>query len=212
MAGEKLSEFNLKILSDKAPHISVKEAVFPFARFPGVDLLLGPEMKSTGEVMGIDTDFGRAFAKAQLGAGINLPLNGCVFLSVRDRDKESIIAISQGLADMGFSLVATPGTAAAISRHGLEVAPINKVHQGRPHIVDSIKNGDIQLVVNTTEGAQAIADSYELRRSALEYKVPYFTTIAGSKAMIRGIAALAKGGLQVKTLQSYSKHINQTRQ
>ncbi len=205
MAGEKLGAFDLSIHG--SGHISVKEAVFPFARFPGVDLLLGPEMKSTGEAMGIDSDFGRAFAKAQLGAGTVLPLEGVVFLSVRDRDKNALTAIAAELAGMGFRLVATSGTAKALSAAGVEVEAINKVHEGRPHIVDAIKNGEIQLVVNTTEGAQAIADSYELRRSALEYKIPYFTTIAGSQAMLRAITALKSGSLAVATLQSYSQKL-----
>ena len=205
MAGEKLGAFDLSIHG--SGHISVKEAVFPFARFPGVDLLLGPEMKSTGEAMGIDSDFGRAFAKAQLGAGTVLPLEGVVFLSVRDRDKNALTAIAAELAGMGFRLVATSGTAKALSAAGVEVEAINKVHEGRPHIVDAIKNGEIQLVVNTTEGAQAIADSYELRRSALEYKIPYFTTIAGSQAMLRAIAALKSSSLAVATLQSYSQKL-----
>ena len=201
MAGDKLSAFDLSIPG--GGHISVKEAVFPFARFPGVDLLLGPEMKSTGEAMGIDSDFGRAFAKAQLGAGTVLPLNGAVFLSVRDRDKTALTAIATELAGMGFHLVATRGTARDLTAAGVEVDTINKVHEGRPHIVDAIKNGEIQLVVNTTEGVQTIADSYELRRSALEYKIPYFTTIPGSQAMLRAIVALKSGGLAVATLQSY---------
>ena len=203
MAGEKLSAFDVS--NTGHGHIAVKEAVFPFARFPGVDLLLGPEMKSTGEVMGIDNDFGRAFAKAQLGASVDLPVEGCVFLSVRDRDKDAICTIAAELADMGFDLIASGGTAAALTEAGIEVTQINKVHQGRPHIVDAIKNGDVRLVVNTTEGAQAIADSYELRRSALEHKIPYFTTVAGSQAMLRAIAALVSGDLEVKTLQSYSQ-------
>ena len=205
MVGEKLSAFDLSI--NGGGHISVKEAVFPFARFPGVDLLLGPEMKSTGEVMGIDNDFGRAFAKAQLGAGVVLPLEGAVFLSVRDRDKDALTTIAAELTGMGYHLVATRGTAKALAIAGVPVEAINKVHEGRPHIVDAIKNGDIQLVVNTTEGAQAIADSYELRRSALEYKIPYFTTIAGSQAMLRALAALKSDGLAVATLQSYSRTV-----
>jgi carbamoyl-phosphate synthase large subunit len=206
MAGEKLADFDLGNIG-RGGHISVKEAVFPFARFPGVDLLLGPEMKSTGEVMGIDMDFGRAYAKAQLGAGTDLPLTGSVFLSVRDRDKDAIAHIAGDLAAMGFHLIATGGTAQALGEAGVAVTPINKVHQGRPHIVDAIKNGEIQLVVNTTEGAQAIADSYQLRRSALEFKIPYFTTVAGSQAMLLAIAALRSGGLEVETLQSYSQDI-----
>ncbi len=185
-------------------HIAVKEAVFPFARFPGVDLILGPEMRSTGEVMGIDDDFGRAFAKAQIGAGMSLPLAGRAFISVRDEDKQATVAVARGLSELGFDLVATSGTRAALSEAGLDAAPINKVRQGRPHIVDAIKNGEIQLVVNTTEGAQAMADSFMLRRAALENKVPYFTTLAGSRAMVQGIAALKSGSLDVAPLQSYS--------
>ena len=203
MAGEKLSAFDIS--NTGSGHISIKEAVFPFARFAGVDLLLGPEMKSTGEVMGIDTDFGRAFAKAQLGAGVDLPLDGCIFLSVRDQDKQAICAIAAELTALGYRLIATGGTAEALAAAGVAVEPINKVHQGRPHIVDAIKDGDVQLVVNTTEGAQAIADSFELRRSALEHKIPYFTTTAGSQAMLRAVTALTSGGLEVKTLQSYSQ-------
>ena len=205
MAGEKLSAFDLRIKG--GGHISEKEAEYPFARFPGVDLLLGPEMKSTGEVMGIDSDFGRAFAKAQLGAGAELPLEGAVFLSVRDRDKHALTAIAAELSAMGYRLIATRGTAKALAAAGVKVQAINKVHEGRPHIVDAIKNGDIQLVVNTTEGVQAIADSYELRRSALEYKISYFTTIAGSQAMLRAVAALKSGGLEVATLQFYSQSL-----
>jgi len=202
MAGEKLSAFDLA--ENSSSHISIKEAVFPFARFPGVDLLLGPEMKSTGEVMGIDQDFGRAFAKAQLGAGCDLPLEGSVFVSVRERDKKALTAIAAQLTELGYRIIATRGTAIALTNAGVQVEPINKVHEGRPHIVDAIKNGEIKLVVNTTGGAQAIADSYELRRSALEYKIPYFTTIAGSQAMLRAVAALKSGALAVTSLQSYS--------
>jgi len=205
MTGEKLTDFDLQ--NNDSKHICVKEAVFPFARFPGVDLLLGPEMKSTGEVMGIDTNFGRAFAKAQLAAGIELPLQGSVFLSVRDRDKSAIIPIAVSLFKLGYNLVATNGTAKALSETEVPVTVINKVHQGRPHIVDSIKNGEIQLVVNTTDGAQTISDSYELRRATLEHQIPYFTTIAGSQAMLEAIAALFSGGLEVKTLQSYSHNL-----
>jgi len=203
MAGEKLDAFDLSDYS--SDHIAIKEAVFPFARFPGVDLLLGPEMKSTGEVMGIDQDFGRAFAKAQLGAGSGLPLEGSVFVSVRDRDKAALTTIAAELTRLGYRLIATRGTAKTLANSGVQVEPINKVHEGRPHIVDAIKNGEIQLVVNTTGGAQAITDSYELRRSALEYKIPYFTTIAGSQAMLRAVAALKSGTLAVASLQSYSR-------
>ncbi len=202
MTGEPLAVFNL---SEKPlGHIAVKEAVFPFARFPGVDLILGPEMKSTGEVMGIDRDFGRAFAKAQLGAGNALPLAGTVFLSVRDADKPPIVSIARALIEHGFGVIATGGTAAVIEAAGLEVKRVNKVREGRPHIVDAIKNGEIQLVVNTTEGAHSAADSFALRRAALEHKVPYFTTLSASRAMVQAIRALKAGSLDVASLQSYS--------
>ena len=201
MAGRKLAE--LEIDSAVRPHMAVKEAVFPFARFPGVDLILGPEMKSTGEVMGIDNEFGRAVAKAQIGACNVLPLSGRVFLSVRDRDKPAICAIAKQLHEMGFHLVATHGTMGALREAGLPVERTNKVREGRPHVVDMIKDGGVQLLVNTTEGAQAIADSYLLRRTALERRVPYFTTLPGSRAMVQAIHALKSGGLEVATLQSY---------
>jgi carbamoyl-phosphate synthase large subunit len=184
-------------------HVAVKEAVFPFARFPGVDLILGPEMKSTGEVMGLDRDFGRAFAKSQLGSGNILPLQGCVFVSVRDRDKTALIEPCRRLVDMGFSLVATHGTAARLAAAGLPVSAVNKVREGRPHIVDRMLDGGVQLVFNTTEGAQAIADSFSLRRTALTIGIPYYTTVAGARAAVQAIAALRAGSLEVAPLQSY---------
>jgi carbamoyl-phosphate synthase large subunit len=184
-------------------HVAVKEAVFPFARFPGVDLILGPEMKSTGEVMGLDTDFGRAFAKSQLGSGTNLPFEGRVFVSVRDQDKRALVEPCRQLLDMGFALIATNGTAQALSARGLPVARINKVSDGRPHIVDLMLSGGIQLVFNTTEGAQAIADSFSLRRTALTNSIPYYTTVAGARAAVQAIKALRAGNLEVAPLQSY---------
>ena len=184
-------------------HVAVKEAVFPFARFPGVDLILGPEMKSTGEVMGLDTDFGRAFAKSQLGSGNNLPFEGHVFVSVRDRDKTALVELCRQLVEMGFALVATSGTAQALITQGLSVARINKVSDGHPHIVDLMSNGGVQLVFNTTEGAQAIADSFSLRRSALTNSIPYYTTVAGARAAVQAIKALRAGSLEVAPLQSY---------
>ncbi len=204
MAGERLPEAILN--GGAAPeHVAVKEAVFPFARFPGVDTVLGPEMKSTGEVMGIDRDFGSAFAKAQIGAGMHLPVAGRAFVSVRDDDKPAAVAIARSLADLGFDLVATSGTRAALARAGIAAAHVNRVQQGRPHIVDAIKDGTIQLVVNTTEGAQERLASYLLRRAALEHQVPYFTTLSGSRAMIRGVEALKGSSLDVAPLQSYSR-------
>jgi carbamoyl-phosphate synthase large subunit len=202
MAGEKLSAFDLK--STTSDHISVKEAVMPFARFPGVDTILGPEMRSTGEVMGLDTSFARAFAKSQIGAGTRLPVGGNVFISVKDSDKELIVPPARDLVAMGFSLVATGGTARALAKAGLPVATINKVLEGRPHVVDALKNGEIHLVFNTTEGAQALADSSSIRRAALTLKVPYYTTVAGAKAATEAIAALKGHSLEVAPLQSYS--------
>ena len=204
MAGEKLSDLLTTYASKMTgTHISVKEAVFPFARFPGVDIILGPEMKSTGEVMGIDADFGRAFAKSQLASGTVVPDNGRVFISVRDRDKDAMIYVARRLRDMGFDIVATGGTAEVLNAAGIETGTIKKVREGRPHVVDSIISGDIQLVFNTTEGAKAIADSYALRRSALIRKIPYYTTVAGAKAAVEAISAVRAGGLEVAPLQSY---------
>ena len=201
MAGEKLASF------PKPPatlgHVAVKEAVFPFARFPGVDVILGPEMKSTGEVMGIDVDFARAYAKSQIGAGSQLPRAGCCFISVRDSDKAAAISIGRDLLALGFTLLATKGTANALELQGLKVARVNKVLEGRPHIVDAMLSGDVQLVVNTVEGAQATADSFSLRRAALTNGICYYTTLAGARAAVQAIRSLAAGGLEVAPLQSY---------
>jgi len=201
MAGEKLADFNLS--PPAIAHVAVKEAVFPFARFSGVDIILGPEMRSTGEVMGLDTDFGRAFAKAQLGAGTNLPVSGTVFISVRDHDKPAMTEPGRKLAEMGFDLVATLGTAAYLNDEGVKTGVVNKVLEGSPHIVDALKNGKVQLVINTTEGVAAIADSFSLRRTALIHNIPYFTTVAGARAAAEGIAAMKHGELDVTSLQAY---------
>ena len=201
MAGEKLGSFNLT--ERNLPHVAVKEAVFPFARFPGVDVFLGPEMKSTGEVMGIDNDFGRAFAKSQLGAGTDLPLSGTVFISVKDEDKPAFIEICQSLVEDGFKILATGGTTAALQAAGVPATYINKVMQGRPHAVDAMLSGDIQLVFNTAKGAGAIKDSFSLRHTALTNKVPYYTTVSGSRAAAEAIRALRAGQLGVRTLQDY---------
>jgi carbamoyl-phosphate synthase large subunit len=181
----------------------VKEAVFPFARFPGVDTILGPEMRSTGEVMGLDSAFPVAFAKSQFGAGSPLPISGTLFVSVRDADKQRIVETARRLAGLGFRVIATSGTQRFLAGEGILCDKINKVLEGRPHIVDAIKNGDVQLVINTTEGAQALADSRSLRRAALLHKVPYFTTLAGANAAALGIEALLGGQLEVRPLQSY---------
>jgi len=201
MAGEKLANFNLTERS--LPHVAVKEAVFPFARFPGVDVFLGPEMKSTGEVMGIDTDFGRAFAKSQLGAGTELPLSGTVFISVKDEDKPAFVEICRSLVEDGFSILATGGTTAALQAAGVPATRINKVMEGRPHAVDAMLSGDVQLVFNTAKGAGAIKDSFSLRHTALTNKVPYYTTVSGSRAAALAIRALRAGQLGVRTLQDY---------
>ena len=201
MAGEKLASFGLE--KRELNHIGVKESVFPFARFPGVDIVLGPEMRSTGEVMGLDKDFGVAFAKSQLGSGAAVPTAGAVFVSVRDGDKARILPTMRSLVEMGFALKATSGTQRFLAEHGVACDRINKVLEGRPHVVDAIKNGGIQLVINTTEGAQALQDSRSLRRAALLHKVPYYTTLAGAIAAGEGIKAYRSGELQVRALQEY---------
>ena len=201
MAGEPLSRFGLE--QSRFDHIAVKEAVFPFARFPGVDTVLGPEMRSTGEVMGLARRFDVAFAKSQIAGGSAVPTGGTAFISVKEADKPRIVAPARKLLDMGFRVVATGGTARYLREAGLEVDTINKVLEGRPHIVDAMKNGDIDLVFNTTEGAQALEDSKSLRRAALMMKIPYYTTLAGARAATEGIAALRAGQLEVASLQSY---------
>lgn len=201
MAGEKLADFGLK--PKQLSHIGVKEAVFPFARFPGVDVVLGPEMRSTGEVIGLDSSFGVAFAKSQLGGGTKVPKEGTVFVSVRDADKERILPVVRTLAELGFSVVATSGTQRFLAENGVAAERINKVLEGRPNVVDAIKNGSIHLVFNTTEGAQALHDSRELRRAALLHKVPYYTTLAGAAAAAEGIKAYLAGDLKVRALQEY---------
>jgi len=201
MAGEKLKD--LPTIDLDVDYIAVKEAVFPFARFPGVDPALSPEMKSTGEVMGIDRDFATAFAKAQLGAGVRLPQSGKLFVSVKDSDKATIATAVRQAQSLGFSVCATDGTAEYLAGQGIEVERVNKVAQGRPHIVDKIKDGEIDLIFNTTEGWQSLKDSEDIRRSALMGKVPYFTTAAGSVAAAQAISALRDTKLEVRPLQSY---------
>ncbi len=201
MAGESLASFGLK--AEPLGHVGVKEAVFPFARFPGVDVLLGPEMRSTGEVIGLDRSFDIAFAKSQLGAGSKVPVKGTVFVSVRDQDKPRIVESVRMLADLGFRVLATGGTLRLLQDEGIAAAKINKVLEGRPHVVDAIKNGEIQLVFNTTDGPQALVDSRSLRRTALLHKVPYYTTLAGAIAAAEGIKAYCSGDLEVRSLQSY---------
>jgi len=201
MAGEKLKDFDIP--SYKTDHYAVKEAVLPFNRFPGVDILLGPEMRSTGEVIGLDKDFPRAFLKSQIAANTHLPLKGNVFISVKNRDKIKMVTPAKELVEMGYTVLATGGTADFLKENGVEVTRINKVLEGRPHIVDAIKNDEIDLIFNTTEGAQSIKDSYELRRTALLDSIPYYTTSRGAISAMEAIKVLKSSTLEVKPLQSY---------
>ena len=203
MAGEKLSAFDLP--SPEPGHVAVKEAVLPFARFPGVDTLLGPEMRSTGEVMGLDRNFARAFLKSQMGAGVELPDGGAAFISVRDGDKAAILGAARRIAGLGFSIIATEGTRDFLQANGVPAQRINKVFEGRPNIVDAMKNGEIALVFNTTEGAQSIKDSAGIRATALSMKTPYYTTAAGADAASRAIGNRRDGEIEVAPLQSYAR-------
>ena len=202
MAGKSLAQ--LGVSGDIVPkHISVKEAVFPFVKFPGVDTILGPEMKSTGEVMGIGDTFAEAFAKSQLGANVRMPLSGNAFISVRDADKKHVVSAAEKLYKTGFGILATGGTASFLEEKGIPVRRVNKVKEGRPDVVDAIKNGEIQLVINTTQGAQAVADSFSIRRESLMHGIAYYTTTAGARAAVDGIVALKEQELGVKALQDY---------
>ena len=185
-------------------HIAVKEAVLPFNKFPGVDTVLGPEMKSTGEVMGIDTDFGLSFQKAQLGAGVRLPQEGTVFLSVNDRDKEGLIPIAQQLSDMNFRLIATGGTCAFLKNHNITCNRIFKIQEGRPNILDAIKNGEISLMINTPAGEQSQAADPEIRKAAVQYGLPYTTTLSGAAAAVAGIQSLKNNSaIRIRSLQDF---------
>ena len=188
-------------------HISVKESVFPFLRFPGVDTLLGPEMKSTGEVMGIDQSFGLAFAKSQLGAGSNLPLSGTVFISIKDREKKMILSTAQKLYNLGFKIMATSGTSQFFDQAGIPNQMVNKVREGRPHVVDRMKNGEIQLVINTTIGSKSVSESYSIRQTALVHRIPYTTTVAGARATAEAIEAMQQKKVSVRTIQEYHQDL-----
>lgn len=202
MAGAKLADFPLEGRS-VAPHVAVKEAVFPFGRFSGVDTILGPEMRSTGEVMGLDTNFEMAFAKSQLAAGVNLPQKGSVFLSVRESDKAHVQPLARKLVEMGFTILATRGTAERLKEADIPVTRVNKVLEGRPHCVDAIRSGEVQMVINTAQGGQAARDSFDIRRSALTMNVPHYTTIAGARAATYAISVLKQKEPDVAPLQSY---------
>ena len=203
MVGRSLAEQGLtgEISFD---HIAVKEAVLPFAKFPGVDTLLGPEMKSTGEVMGIDTDFGLSFHKAQFGAGVRLPTSGAVFISVNDRDKEAVIPVARRLSELGFQIVATRGTHARLKAHNILAESILKIQQGRPNILDAIKNRTIVLMLNTPAGEAAQADDHKIRQATLQYGIPYTTTLAGASAAVAGIESLKRNGaVRIRSLQEF---------
>jgi carbamoyl-phosphate synthase large subunit len=206
MLGKKLKElgFTKEIIPD---YVSVKESVFPFNRFPGVDVILGPEMKSTGEVMGIGKDFGRAFIKSQLAAGQNLPKKGNVFISVRDKDKRSVVFIAKKLQDLGFQIYATSGTALALEKNNIRVRVLPKIAEGRPNILDLMKDGKIQLVINTPTGRIPRQDEVKIRSQVILYNIPYTTTISGAQATVNGMEAMLKRELDVKSLQEYHKKV-----
>jgi carbamoyl-phosphate synthase large subunit len=204
MLGKSLQELGF-IQPVQPAHLSVKEAVFPFNKFPGVDVLLGPEMKSTGEVMGIDGDFGWAFAKSQAGAGAVLPISGTAFISVKESDRPVALDVAKRLQALGFQIQATTGTADYLRTHGVEVATVNKVREGRPHIVDHIKNGDVTLVVNTVRTASSHSDSVSIRREALQKGLSYYTTMRGAMAAVLGIEAMVKKTLSIRSLQEYHR-------
>ena len=206
MLGKTLKELGLT-KEKELTYVAVKEAVFPFDRFPGVDTILGPEMKSTGEVMGIDEDFGLAYAKAQAASYNRIPTSGKIILSVKDKDKPHTVEIARKLVDMGFRLIATRGTAQFLKQNGIETEVINKVTEGRPHIVDLIKNREVNFIINTVTGTQAQRDSLSIRRSALQFKVPLTTTISGARAVVKAIEMLQKKEVSIKSIQEYHKSV-----
>jgi carbamoyl-phosphate synthase large subunit len=204
MLGKSLEELGFT-KTIKPRHVSVKEAVFPFNRFPDVDILLGPEMKSTGEVMGIDHSFGLAFAKSQMAAGFKMPVKGTVFISVHDYHKDQIVSVARTFWNMGFKILATRGTARHLKQHDIEADTVLKVSEGRPNIVDYIKNGDIQMVINTSVGRKSTRDAYHIRRGALIYNILYTTTLAGARALCEAVGAIIAEDWQVCPLQEYYK-------
>ena len=202
MIGMKLKDLGIE-KEIEIQHVAVKESVFPFNRFPAIDTILGPEMKSTGEVMGIDVNFGAAFWKSQLAAGQDLPSQGNVFLSVKNRDKRNVVFIAKKLSDLGFKIYATRGTGKVLVNNGIEVRFINKVSEGRPHIVDMIKNDEIHLIINTPRGRNPKVDEVPIRANAVQYKIPYTTTLSGAQAVVNAIESMKRGNLRVKALQDY---------
>jgi len=206
MVGKTLDELGIT-REVETSHVAVKEAVLPFKRFYGVDTILGPEMKSTGEVMGIDADFGMAFAKSQMAAGQTLPLKGTVFISVMNKDKRHVVFIAKKLVDLGFHIVSTTGTAKVLSKNGISVKPVYKVNEGRPHIVDLIKNGEIHLIINTPSGKKPKADEVAIRSEAVLHDIPCITTISGASAAVNGIESMVRGGISVQSIQEYHNQI-----
>jgi carbamoyl-phosphate synthase large subunit len=206
MLGKKLKDlgFSQEIIPQ---HVAVKESVFPFNRFPGVDVILGPEMKSTGEVMGIDEDFGQAYIKSQIAAGQNLPKKGNVFISVRDKDKRAIVFVAKKLEDLGFNIYATSGTAITLGKNNIKVSVLPRISEGRPNVLDLMKDGKIQLVINTPSGRMPRQDEIKIRSQVILYNIPYTTTISGAQATVNGMEALVKGELKVKSLQEYQRNI-----
>jgi len=206
MAGERLKTLGFTKEVDPG-YIAVKESVFPFNRFPGVDIILGPEMKSTGEVMGIDTDFGKAYLKSQIAAGQNLPTQGQVFVSVKNKDKRKIVFIAKRLKDLGFSLVATSGTAKVLKKHGVSVRTIYKIQEGRPNVLDLMKNREIQLIINTPSGKVSREHEVKIRSHAVQYGIPIVTTIPGAQATVNALESLLGEQFSVKSLQEYHREM-----
>ncbi len=204
MVGKTLKELGLT-KEPEIRHVAVKEAVFPFDRFPGVDTILGPEMKSTGEVMGIDTDFGLAYWKAEAASSNRIPSNGKIFFSVKDKDKPHTVELVRRLKALGLSVVATRGTAEFLKTHGIDVEMVNKIQEGRPNVVDLIKNNEIHFIVNTVSDAKSKRDSFYIRNSALQYMVPYTTTISGARAVVSAIEKIKERSFTIKALQDYYK-------
>jgi carbamoyl-phosphate synthase large subunit len=202
MMGMKLADLGL-IKEIEVSHWAVKEAVFPFDRFANVDTLLSPEMKSTGEVMGLDSSVGIAFAKSQLAAGQKLPTQGNVLISVRDADKPAVLPLARRLLDLGFSILATSGTAAYLAEHNVECTMVNKISQGRPHLLDKVRDNQIHWIINTSMGSRTTEDSYTIRRSALDYHLPYTTTTSGALSMVQALETVCEKEIQVKAIQEY---------
>ncbi|NOY11343.1 MAG: carbamoyl phosphate synthase large subunit, partial [Archaeoglobi archaeon] len=208
MLGKKLRELGVRERIFPK-HVAVKEVVFPFIKLPGVDPVLGPEMKSTGEVMGIDYDFGIAYYKAQLAAGMRLPLEGTVFISVRREDREKVLPVAKKLSEMGFRILATDGTAEFLRSNGIEAEVVLKVSQGRPNVIDKIINREIDFIINTPSGKRGKTEGYMIRRAAVDYGVPYITTVSGAIAAVKGIEAMRRARMTIKSIQEYHREMDE---